>query len=161
VLALVGSTLGSVALLALGFSEILPGTEIREGCVILGLGLGILGAYHLWRWMKVARTGFIEFRQEGFAYGRTSTSPQVLGWEQIYFVRLHQQDQQVQKLEIRLRDRSSHFIFLADESALRRLARLIDPGPETLAWIGGQVAAGRPLEEAAKASGIPDSESLH
>jgi hypothetical protein len=100
----------------------------------------------------------VEFRPEGFAYGRKGKEPHVLSWQQIYFVRLHQQDRQLQMLEIRLRDRSSHFIYLADESALRRLAQLIDPGPETLAWIAGQVAAGRPLEEAAQASGLPDIE---
>src|ERR1700677_100962 len=156
-LTLVGTIVGAMALLFLGISKIVPGTEIRDGFIVLGLGLGILGAYQLWRWIRVSRTGFVEFRHEGFAYGRTSSNPQVLSWEQIYFVRLHQLDQQVQMLEIRLRDRSSHFIHLADDGALRRLARLMDPGPETLASIGDQVAAGRTLEEAAKACGLPDT----
>jgi hypothetical protein len=160
VLPAAGFFVGAVTLLAVGLSELVPGTEMNNGFEILGLGLGLIGAYLLWRWKRIAKTGLVEFRPEGFAYGKKGQEPQVLGWNQIYFVRLHQQDRQVQMLEIRLRDRSSHFIYLADESALRRLAQLIDPGPERLAWIADQVAAGRPLEEAAQAAGLPDIESL-
>jgi hypothetical protein len=156
----VGFFIAALTLLALGNLELLLGTEIRNGCVVLGLGLGLLGAYLLWHWKRVARTGVVEFRPEGFAYGRKGKNPEVLSWDEIYFVRLHQRDRQPYKLEIRLRNRSSHFIYLADESALRRLAQLVDPGPEALARIAGQVAAGRPLEEAAQESGLPDAESL-
>jgi len=147
-------------LLVAGLSGLVPGDELQEGLEALALGPLFLGAVFLWRWRRSAAIGFVEFRPDGLAYGRRREDAQVLGWEQIYFVRLHQQDQQVQQIEIRLHDRSSRILQLGDPAAMRRLARLIDPGPESLAWIGGQVAAGRSVEDAAQAAGLPRADTF-